>query len=177
MLFRSTDLVSPPLSLSEPGGYIMDFRNFQAEWSGDRDIIQVLAKPLASEDWVELAAYDDNTPLWLQRRVFIPFSENVQIAFRGISNYGYGIGIDDITVYAAPSGNEGLSNVSSVVLDAATKTSLGISWQVPEGTKVMVVAKKDKMISSLPELGTPYLASSEYGAGDSLTDEIGRAHV
>lgn len=167
---RITDLVSPPLSLSEPGGYIMDFRNFQAEWSGDRDIIQVLAKPLASEDWVELAAYDDNTPLWLQRRVFIPFSENVQIAFRGISNYGYGIGIDDITVYAAPSGNEGLSNVSSVVLDAATKTSLGISWQVPEGTKVMVVAKKDKMISSLPELGTPYLASSEYGAGDSLTD-------
>lgn len=167
---RITTLVSPFLELQSGQTYLMDFRHYQASWEGDQDWLKVLVKPEGGSEWTELAYLTDEATEWMQRRVEIPFSEPVQIAFQGISNYGYGIGVDDLKVYVGPHCNATLTSVSGVTLNNFTETSMDVSWDMPASTNVLVVMRKDGIVTDLPDGGVSYTAGAVFGQGDVFPD-------
>ncbi len=167
---KVTMLVSPVLELSSAYTYLIDFRHYQADWSGDQDWLKVLVKPESGSEWVELAYFTEEATDWMQRRVEIPFSEPVQIAFQGISNYGYGIGVDDVKVYAGAHCNGTLSSVSGVTLNGKTETTLDIAWNMPASTNVLVVLRKKGAVTDLPVAGVAYTAGALFGQGDAFPD-------
>ncbi|GAO28439.1 M6 family metalloprotease domain-containing protein [Geofilum rubicundum] len=167
---RITRLISPVLELTAGQNYLLDFRHYQAAWDGDQDWLKVLVKPVSGSEWTELAYFTEEARDWMQRRVAIPFSEPVQIAFEGVSNYGYGIGVDDVKVYAGPSCDVSIAAVSNIVLNSATETTMNISWSMPVGTNVLVLMRKNDAVSDLPEAGLEYTANAVFGQGDSFSD-------
>ncbi|MCA1745916.1 MAG: T9SS type A sorting domain-containing protein, partial [Bacteroidales bacterium] len=167
---RITTLISPVLELEAGQTYLMDFRHYQAPWDGDQDWLKVLVRPAGASEWTEVASWTDEATDWMQRRVEIPFSEPVQIAFQGISNYGYGIGVDEVKVYSGAHCNGALDPVSNVVLNNFTETTMAISWSMPVSTNVLVLMRKNEAVSDLPVGGVTYTANAQFGEGDQFPD-------
>jgi hypothetical protein len=167
---RITTLVSPLLELVAGETYYMDFRHYQTAWDGDQDWLKVLVKPENGSQWTELAYFTDEATDWMQRRITIPFSEPVQIAFQGVSNYGYGIGVDDIKVYTGSACSATFDEVSNIVLNDSTETTMNVSWTMPAGSNVLVVMRKSAVVSDLPDPGFTYTANAQFGQGDQLPD-------
>lgn len=165
----TTRLVSPLFELESDQTYYLTFRHIQAEWAGDQDELKVLVRPESTGNWEELAHYDQNIIEWGEHRLEIPYSEPVEIAFEGIANYGYGIGIDDVELKAATTCNTTPDiPVSDISASSITKTSMDISWTRGNGDGVLVVARHDTAIYELPDQGTDYTDDSEFGVGDQI---------
>ena len=167
---KITTLESPILEFEDGNTYVLDFRHFQASWEGDQDWLKVLVKLQGETQWEEIAYYTDEAELWMQRRVEIPYSEPLQIAFQGVSNYAHGIGIDDIKVYVGFQCNEVLGAVSDLTLESYTETSMRVSWNMPLDNNVLIAMRKIDQVSDLPDIGVSYTPSNEYGNGDYFDD-------
>jgi M6 family metalloprotease-like protein len=166
-----TRLISPTLELQSNTTYYLNFRHIQAEWEGYQDDLRILVKPESTNKWEEIAYFGSHVPEWAERRLIIPFSESIQIAFEGTTRYGYGIGIDDVQVYEATtcSSPPDISS-SNFAVDNVTETSMNLSWNRGNGDAVLVVAREDTAIYELPDNGTKYTANSEFGLGDKIAD-------
>lgn len=165
----TTRLVSPILELEASETYKLKFRHIQAEWEGDQDELKVLVRTQSSGIWEEIAHYNTHTPEWAERVIEIPYSEPLEIAFEGKSNYGYGIGIDEVMVFnTRPCQIKPDLSVSGISASNITKTSMELSWTRGDGDAVLVIARKDTAIYEIPDDGVTYIADANFGSGDVL---------
>lgn len=100
-------LASPSLDLSGIYGATLTFYHTQP-YSLGQDILIVQYKNSADGIWTNLAVYTESVVDWTQRTLALPeLSSDYYIAFLGLTNRGWGIGIDlvgieTVTGYEAP---------------------------------------------------------------------------
>ena len=69
------------------------------DWSGDQDELQVYYRTSPTGTWTLLATHNTDVSIWTLDSLSLPSpSATYQIKFKGTSDYGYGINIDDVTV-------------------------------------------------------------------------------
>lgn len=118
-------LITPQLDLSSYSEVILSFWHAQAVWGRDQDRLRVLYRSHPDSTWMVLANYTTDIPQWTEREFVLPeLSSTYWIAFEGVSNYGYGIVLDDI--YVGP--REACLAPSVQGITAITDTSAVVTW-------------------------------------------------
>ncbi|MDY0348855.1 MAG: T9SS type A sorting domain-containing protein [Tenuifilaceae bacterium] len=77
------------------------FWHAQDSWGGATDELRVYYRRSSSSDWVLLEHYTSAAPNWTLREMLLPDdakTETCQIAFEGISNWGWGVCIDEVKI-------------------------------------------------------------------------------
>lgn len=92
-------LLSPIINMDGNIG-ILSFSYCNKAWSDDFDELTVLCINPDDESFTELATIDNSNDSWQEVSFQIPPSDNIMIGFKASNGYGYGIGIDDISVEA-----------------------------------------------------------------------------
>lgn len=136
-----TKLISPILDLSGLTQPYISFWHTQEEWYGSQDELKVFYRLSPEDTWTELEHYTTNIPTYRLDSISLPNpSSTYQIAFEGFGDYGYGIGLDDISVYnstiipcIAPSNLVVLPEITTANI---TWTAAGQedSWEIRLGT-------------------------------------------
>ncbi len=136
----STMLVSPQLDISAMVSPYVSFWHTQEKWLSDQDELKVYYRESDSDNWSQIAHYTTDLPTYVLDSVALPNpSSTYQIAFEGLSNYGKGISLDDITVYDADADGcappTGLTVTPSNVSAVVTWTPAGgeLDWEVRLG--------------------------------------------
>ncbi|MDD2634310.1 MAG: fibronectin type III domain-containing protein [Bacteroidales bacterium] len=121
-----TILVSPTIDLSSAIYPILKFHLLQPIWSSDQDELQVLYRSDISNDWTILSSYNYDISTWTEMLVALPdASETYQIAFSAKSGYGYGIGLDNISI----SNGDTCDMIKNFNFITIKETSILISWE------------------------------------------------
>lgn len=164
----SSRLVSPPFILDNNKVYNLEFYHVQSPWETDQDELEVYIRKSDTETWEELATFRSAENEWNHRRYRLPYSEPLEISFVGVGKYGHGIGLDQVVISEGQVCETNFVGVSAVELLDSTENTLRISWSLPLGEKVLVIARKDKKAVELPDNGVAYSASAEFGTGDNM---------
>jgi len=121
----SSILSSPSQDLTTLTTPQLTFYYSSVEWAGDIDELNIYYKVSASGEWALLQTYTDAVSDWLKVEIVLPNpSDDYYIGFEGISNYGYGVTLDDVSIAEAPS----CLVPTAITLDAVTSTTATISW-------------------------------------------------
>ena len=109
------------------------------EWSGDQNVLEVYYRTSSTGTWTLLTTHNSNVSSWTLDSLSLPNpSATYQIKFKGISDYGYGINIDDITI---SDGNGSPSIVAPTVTTQAAdnigQTSATLHGTVTAGTEAI----------------------------------------
>jgi flagellar hook capping protein FlgD/MAM domain-containing protein meprin/A5/mu len=92
-------LVSPQMVLGSATGATLTFWHAQEEWLGDQDVLKVYYKDSAAGTWTLLEEYLLSVADWTERTIALPsLSDDYYVAFEGVDAFGYGVGLDDVTV-------------------------------------------------------------------------------
>ena len=98
----SARLVSPVFDLTTLSNPHVKFSHIAQVWGSDQDELKVQYRTSSEEEWVDLVNYTTNISTWTLDSLALPNpSATYQIAFLATSDYGYGVGLDDIQVYDA----------------------------------------------------------------------------
>ena len=118
-------LITPLLDLSSMSAAQITFWHVQRAWGSDVDELTVKYRTSESGTWTTLQTYTSAYSTWTEESIILPnTSATFQIAFECSSHYGYGVGLDDITIGAPPTCLAITNlNVSNITTDNAT-----ISW-------------------------------------------------
>jgi len=96
---RTTKLVTPSMDLSAHANPVLSFWHTQASWYGDQDQLKVYYKTSSGGPWMQIAHYTESITTWTQRTINLPNpSATYYVAFEGITDYGYGVCIDDVSI-------------------------------------------------------------------------------
>ena len=96
---RTTKLVTPSMDLSAHANPVLSFWHTQASWYGDQDQLKVYYKTSSGGPWTQIAHYTESITSWTQRTINLPNpSATYCVAFEGITDYGYGVCIDDVSI-------------------------------------------------------------------------------
>ncbi|MEI7596789.1 MAG: DUF5018 domain-containing protein [Bacteroidota bacterium] len=121
-----TKLITPQLDLSNISNIQLTFWHFQEKWSADQDVLKVYYKTSLNGSWNLLNTYSSEIATWTQHTISLPNkSSQYYIAFEGTANYGYGIGIDNVTISGTPATCTAPSNLA---VANTTYNSTDISW-------------------------------------------------
>ncbi|MDI3527606.1 MAG: hypothetical protein PWR03_1789 [Tenuifilum sp.] len=96
----STKLITPEIDLRFSTKPVIEFWHAQESW-GANDILKVYYRLSPTSPWVYLIEYPNATIGWVKREIILPEeakSAKCQIGFEGISNWGWGVCLDDIEV-------------------------------------------------------------------------------
>ncbi len=162
---NSTYLVSPVIDLSAAQQATLSFSFINRDWAGDIDSLYVLYR-VNGGAWQMLYHTAEAHETWTS--VTIPLAglaDNYQIAFKMCDDYGYGIGIDDVTIFEEiPSGwivtdNITDNNYQLVNLDNGTT----YIWQVRGncGTTPSTWSPCQTFTTGCDILQTPYTETFE----------------
>ncbi len=132
----SARLTSPIFDLTSLTNPTLDFVYIAKRWSSDLDELKVQYRTSAEEEWVDLVHYNTEETAWSQKTITLPNpSATYQIAFLGISNYGYGAAIDNVVVYDAEQGGtdpdpepEPCDAPTALSANNITETTAEITW-------------------------------------------------
>ena len=125
-----TKLITPVLDLTGIANPYVTYWHAQEEWSSSQDILKVYYRTSPTDDWVMLQEYTSNLATWTFDSLALPNpTATYQIAFEGATSYGYGVILDDVTVF-------GDTNAPVVVCDPPTnvaasniaQTTATITW-------------------------------------------------
>ena len=97
----TTKLVTPALDLSA-GNYVVSYWLAMNDWAGDVDEFHLYYKEGPSGAWNEIteAAQTSAISDWTKFTFQIPSTNSeVYLAFEGVAKYGYGVCLDDISVF------------------------------------------------------------------------------
>ncbi|MGC9362231.1 MAG: M14 family zinc carboxypeptidase, partial [Candidatus Syntrophosphaera sp.] len=96
-----TRLITPSLDLSSAASATLSFWHAQEIWYSDQDEMKVYYRTSPTGVWNQLAHYTDSIAEWTQETILLPsLSATCQIAFEGITSYGYGVCLDKVVVTA-----------------------------------------------------------------------------
>ena len=102
---NSSELISPTFDLTTLTNPTITFWYANPDWGGDVDALTIYYKAAASDSWTQLATYTSGQS-WTFDSLALPSpSAEYQLKFYAYSNYGYGIGVDDITIFDADGGD------------------------------------------------------------------------
>ena len=132
----SARLTSPIFDLTSLTNPTLDFVYIAKYWNSDLDELKVQYRTSAEEEWVDLVHYNTEETAWSQKTITLPNpSATYQIAFLGISNFGYGAAIDNVVVYDAEQGGtdpdpepEPCDAPTNLSASNITETSAEITW-------------------------------------------------
>ena len=178
-----TKLVTPALDISGLTSPKLTFWHAQAFWNPDQDELRVYYKTSAAGSWIMIpgAEWTGNIPNWTEETFTLPSpSSDYYIAFEGTDDYGYGVVVDDVSVYEAQSSIWGgyaksndwhtPSNWSNGVPDAST------SAIIPAG-----LSTYPTITSAAADCYNIYMGSDASGAATLLDNSLltvhGTAHV
>lgn len=95
-------LITPAIDLRTAIKPTLVFWHAQDQWDQSTDELKVYYSTTKDPfSWVELEHYNTPVANWTKREIILPDAAKVQecyIAFEGISNWGWGVCIDDVTV-------------------------------------------------------------------------------
>lgn len=96
-------LLLPPLNLGNCTVAELRFQHYMEDWEGDQDTLDILVKTNGSAPWVLIASYTNSLASWTPQTLALPHpGTSYTIAFEGRANYGFGICLDEVEVYAYP---------------------------------------------------------------------------
>lgn len=102
-----TRLISPVIDLSHVGSAQLSFMHIERSWGGDIDELRVYYRTSSTGNWTLIPGqeYTAEVATWTREdEIILPnISSTYQIAFEFTSNYGYGVGLDDISIEPAAS--------------------------------------------------------------------------
>jgi len=177
-----TRLLSPPLDFSEMDSVALSFWHIQQNW-GDQDTLRVLVHTnftwtaATNADWVaagwqELAFFSEGVSDWTLRELELTeLGSNTVIAFEGTSDYGYGVGLDDVQLMDTTPGSVGSGSCTggySVVI-SGTNLCNGILSDVTSVTLAGVPVASIDSVSSTQIVVTA-AASGIAGPGDVVIE-------
>ena len=160
-----TKLVSPVLNLSN-GSYAVDFWHIQRSWGGDIDNLKIYYRTSPSGEWTLLESYTGAISTWTHDEVaLVNTNATYQIAFEATDNYGYGVGLDDITITKLADCLTPTNFVASdVTATGATLTwtprGVATQWEVKYGPAGFDIAEGEgisMMVNTTPSLALGYL--------------------
>ena len=175
----TTKLISPLFDLTTLTNPYISFWHMQNWYSSYVDEMKVYYRTDASSAWVQLVHYPASITSYQKDSIALPNpSATYQIAFEGHVTWGYGVAIDDVTVYDAnsnpcsPPTNLAVSNIQN---NTATVTWIPAStesaWQVRlgiSGTPVDVSSTTYSFPATLTP-GTPYTYYVRANCGSSYS--------
>lgn len=138
---ETTRLISPELNLSGMAyGADLEFWMINPSWLGDINELRIYYKTSAAGAWTLIPGAVYANPVGIWTKVEIDNLPNISsayyIAFEGTQLYGYGVGVDDVTIKAAPSCRQ-VKNLSVIGTTPATAnvyfTSPGSAFIVEYG--------------------------------------------
>ncbi len=166
---NETYLITPNLDLSARSDLKVNLWYINREWSGDLDGFGVYYR-VNGGAWNEIFATTTATTAWTEINEDLPtgaYAANCQFGFKFTDGYGYGVGIDDITI-----GTPSTIPAGSWQTQAATTTTADLTG-LTAGTKydVKVVPNCDEMLESSTVQFTTLPANNKYflTAGDWAT--------
>ena len=118
-------LTSPRIDLSSSVNPVLIFSYVQPAWSIDQDSLKVYYKSAIDSEWIFLSSFNENIEDWTIASIALPdASSDYYIAFEAISGYGYGTGIDNITIEKG----EPCGIVSGFEINNVKETSVSLRW-------------------------------------------------
>jgi hypothetical protein len=141
-----TKLITPILDLTSLAEPVVSFWYGQEVWFGDQNKLKVYYRVSPQDNWIEIAFYDQNIPVWTNEILPLPSpSATYQIAFEGINNWGRANVLDYVQVMEAPVVQMYTLNIMTVgqgtiMVDGSEYTG---PVEFPEGTSVTLHAMAD----------------------------------
>lgn len=100
---NTTKLVTPVINLGAYAYCVLDFYHSQVNWLGDCDTLKVYYKTSAGGTWTLIQTFSGQVLDWHHRTLVLPNSSaTYYLGFEGISDYGYGVCIDDVVITGYP---------------------------------------------------------------------------
>ena len=176
-----TRLVLPAFNFSVVTNPKLKFSYTNATWDGDTDELKVIYKTSLNGTWQTLAAYTSSHTSWVDVILDLPNqSSDYYVAFLAKSKYGFGITLDDVSVYGSV-GNLFETGFESTSVFGSGAKLVGIS---PDNSNIVYVLEAQGVVfggfykstdsgASFTKLnhGTKnYFGYSSYG-----TDNLGQA--
>ena len=94
-----TKLITPVLDLTSLNNPMLTFWYINRSWSGDIDNFAVYYRTASDATWTQIDATEEAHATWTKATYMLPETNaTYQIAFEMTDGYGYGVGIDDITI-------------------------------------------------------------------------------
>lgn len=163
-----TKLVTPTLNLSSVTSPTLTFWHTQEVWPSDQDELRVYYKTSSGGAWTLLATYTASIASWTQETITLPSpTADYYIAFEGTAKYGYGVCLDDISVFSsactAPSLQATVFTSSSI-----TSSTMTIGWTRGNGNNVIVLAKAGSAVNTDPTSGVTYTDNATFASGQQI---------
>ena len=114
----TTKLASPRIDISTQDSVALVFAYAQEMWAGDQNITKVYKRASDTLPWIEISSYNTSTPDWTLDTIYIADStDQLEIAFEGINNWGYANVVDAVEVLpcSLEPGIDGSDNVCRAV--------------------------------------------------------------
>ncbi len=128
---ETTKLVLPAINLSLIERPVLTFWHAQKAYNANQDELRIYYKNSPTAKWTLLATYTDNVPEWTERVITLPdASESYWIAFEGVNNSGYGVMLDEISVYTSDK-CEPVQHLNYAI----NNRSIHLSWDTPTSTE------------------------------------------
>lgn len=173
---NETYLITPNLDLSARSDLKVNLWYINREWSGDLDGFGVYYR-VNGGAWNEIFATTTATTAWTEINEDLPtgaYAANCQFGFKFTDGYGYGVGIDDITI-----GTPSTIPAGSWQTQAATTTTADLTG-LTAGTKydLKVVPNCDETLESstvqfttLPANNKYFLTAGDWNTASNWMDE------
>ncbi len=121
----SAKLVTPLLDLSDITNAQLNFWHVQRPWGGDIDELNIYYRTSPTGEWTLLQNYSSAFDSWTEETITLPnTSATYQIAFEMTTHYGYGVGLDDIVIGAAPT----CIRVENITTSDVDSNNITLSW-------------------------------------------------
>ena len=114
----TSKLASPRIDVSNQDSVALIFAYAQEYWAPDQNITKVYKRASDTLPWIEIASYETNTPEWTLDTLYVAdSSDQLEIAFEGINNFGRANVVDAVEVLpcSLEPGIDGSDNVCRAV--------------------------------------------------------------
>ena len=125
-----TKLITSEINLSSVASAELSFMHIQRAWGSDIDALRVYYRTSSSGTWTMLVEYTNAYASWTtEDGIVLPhLSATYQLAFECTDNYGYGVGLDDISIIQGAS----CPNPTGLTYEV-TSTGYHFSWDSETG--------------------------------------------
>ena len=122
--------ISPIFDISMLDTPVLSFYHLQKAWVSDIDNLKVYYKADLSDDWTQIANYTEGISTWRRDTIILPNpSETYQLAFEANLDYGYGVCIDNVSIYeSAGEQPEPCDAPTALTVNNITQTSADFTW-------------------------------------------------
>ncbi|MGM9819576.1 MAG: fibronectin type III domain-containing protein [Candidatus Onthomorpha sp.] len=123
--------ISPVFDLTSLSTPVVSFYHWQKSWGSDVDNLKVYYRTSEEGDWTQIADYQGNISTWTLDTIVLPNpSATYQLAFEANLNWGYGVAIDNVTIYEAGGGEQPqpCDAPTALAVNNITQTSADFTW-------------------------------------------------